>query len=1021
MDGREYAVDEPRQTSFALVSASDGAIRTAEGVQGYELIPHCRNTSFMFGLSHCKIHRSKDGLTWTRIKNSPSNIISITSATRTIKVFGDVVSIYNQAGLTISVEGATTSDNNGNKTVFSATLNGDTTDIVIGDPCTDQAGTGGVVGLPIYSNVMVNTYLHTDGNGRLYAFLYGGISSPGTSPMDVSDTSTSIGDDGRGLLKLTKTGAFTSRSTGNIIYLCFSNQTDYANGFYRIQKIDNHNATLKTMSNADVAYITNSSSTWYYQIAYQATNSSGMVQLNRPGGFSSMWPTGTRIYVAFADNAAYKTGFYRYTYVNSSSCTLVSEDTGHPIAYEAGASSQYVAYVIGVSCLYSTDNGESFACSTTFKPSNALTICPYPAPHINYWGFWAHGNTVMVGEYSRSFEINGRYVHRSQDGGVTWKQVLDMNDISPYKGEHIHTIGYHSATNQWIAAWGDIKYAGIAVSADDGDTWTKIIGSGNCVTQPICFVDTGDPTRILAACDTPDSVSWLNLDTGYPEYVFDKTDPFPSRHFFFTIHRHESIYYAGGFDPVSSGYAPCLFLSSDLKNWSVYHKFTTVDRVHGFGCKFAGFAGGKLHYWIQGDTLSTFKHFVISPAEVRNVDGILIEPAMTNRRDSEDLSSFEDSTDFTSATATISRAADPFVGNHATRVVIHDSVDADHTILSGALPEMISGKTYVVSFRIKSVIPVVFRVYLYKESLGRAYNSLRTIQSMAFQTWNPIQSSPFPISTTASDYKVMIYIEKMTDPVELYIDTLQLQELPLTEWQIGGTAKAVDVFTATVSTPSAWTDLFAVQTIGLHTQYAGTTNQYIKTWKTDSDNHLQLFYNPLDSRFYLQRRMGGIAQPCVGSTPQEWHPNQVIKFSLRMDSSGITLDIQNGRPPERITDGAADALVQAAITMIYGDASSNNPFPGRYVDGTMSGAREAGMGMFPFVLSDAEVAAALNLAPPATRRIDMETFSGLAKHWLQSPCAAPDWCEGADRTFDGSVDFDDVLDLVNVWLNQAPF
>jgi hypothetical protein len=42
----------------------------------------------------------------------------------------------------------------------------------------------------------------------------------------------------------------------------------------------------------------------------------------------------------------------------------------------------------------------------------------------------------------------------------------------------------------------------------------------------------------------------------------------------------------------------------------------------------------------------------------------------------------------------------------------------------------------------------------------------------------------------------------------------------------------------------------------------------------------------------------------------------------------------------------------------------------------------------------------------------------LCANWLSGGCAAPDWCGGADRDFDGSVTVDDLLLLADNWLYQ---
>jgi hypothetical protein len=52
--------------------------------------------------------------------------------------------------------------------------------------------------------------------------------------------------------------------------------------------------------------------------------------------------------------------------------------------------------------------------------------------------------------------------------------------------------------------------------------------------------------------------------------------------------------------------------------------------------------------------------------------------------------------------------------------------------------------------------------------------------------------------------------------------------------------------------------------------------------------------------------------------------------------------------------------------------------------------------------------------------IDFQDFSILASHWLETGCAAPDYCEGADIPIDGERDEEvNILDaavMVYEWL-----
>jgi hypothetical protein len=52
------------------------------------------------------------------------------------------------------------------------------------------------------------------------------------------------------------------------------------------------------------------------------------------------------------------------------------------------------------------------------------------------------------------------------------------------------------------------------------------------------------------------------------------------------------------------------------------------------------------------------------------------------------------------------------------------------------------------------------------------------------------------------------------------------------------------------------------------------------------------------------------------------------------------------------------------------------------------------------------------------RYLDLEFLSRLAGEWLH-PCSEPDWCDGCDLDYDGSVDFIDYAIFAEHWLEAS--
>ena len=73
----------------------------------------------------------------------------------------------------------------------------------------------------------------------------------------------------------------------------------------------------------------------------------------------------------------------------------------------------------------------------------------------------------------------------------------------------------------------------------------------------------------------------------------------------------------------------------------------------------------------------------------------------------------------------------------------------------------------------------------------------------------------------------------------------------------------------------------------------------------------------------------------------------------------------------------------------------------------------------PVLYPDNDLALPLSIIWTATR-VNFVDFAEFATHWLESNCAFPDWCGGADFTGDGNVTMEDLLMFCNNWLGQNP-
>ena len=596
----------------------------------------------------------------------------------------------------------------------------------------------------------------------------------------------------------------------------------------------------------------------------------------------------------------------------------------------------------------STNGGASFSQVNTWTQSSTGIVLK--------WGFCEHDGVLMMCEYGPSSVLGGRYLQKSTDDGATWSIAYDLNTRTQ-KPYHFHTVAYHRATGKWIAAFGDtIGLRNIIVSSDNGSSWTDLYIQGNLHTQPVCFYDDGDKETILFGDDGAFTVGRLNLSTGYIETIHNDTLRDANAYYAFALTKIGGIYYAGSADTSLSGSErTVLWVSSDLVNWSVYHRFdsSAVSDFHHILGSFAGKIWAIVH-------ASGPRTFTISPAKVSTASGILLEPAATNLRNTVDLSSFETSSTLNAASLniTVSHTTEESMhGNYSAKVtgIDGDSGTKNVCIRNLTLGNASEDKDYIFTIYLKSSGNLFCFAALRNNSGELLTPHLPSYVSID-RNWKRLTVGPIRIAAgTPQIYYFYISFIQGTKAATLYADCFQITELPCTQWQVGGIAKSADILEETITLPKTWTNSFAIQTTEQSRYYA--KDLLIKRWEYDSSNYLDLLWNAGDSVFELQRTIAGSAQTPVQSTLQNWYPKAVIKFVLRLSSSETSLSIQNGRAVETITDDGIEALVDNEITAVYGD------YPMVCITGW---ARNE---YIPFWISDDEVESIMNLSTPTYARI----------------------------------------------------
>ena len=92
------------------------------------------------------------------------------------------------------------------------------------------------------------------------------------------------------------------------------------------------------------------------------------------------------------------------------------------------------------------------------------------------WGMSTYKNLAFVSEYgNKTAPNNARYVYMSQNYGVTWSTVFDLNTVVPSAGtgDHVHGVAYDPFWKRLWVVNGDTHQA-TSYSDDLGTTWTVI-------------------------------------------------------------------------------------------------------------------------------------------------------------------------------------------------------------------------------------------------------------------------------------------------------------------------------------------------------------------------------------------------------------------------------------------------------------------------------------------------------------------------------------------------------------------
>jgi len=516
------------------------------------------------------------------------------------------------------------------------------------------------------------------------------------------------------------------------------------------------------------------------------------------------------------------------------------------------------------------------------------------------WGFHqADNGTIVMVEYKLPW--GGRYIYRSGDGGATWRVVHDNGGVV----KHYHAVTKHKGLNRWVAVIGDgIMAQKLVVSDDDAHTWYDYTFAGERNLQPTYLLDYGHPTRLLFGSDSDWQVGWLDVSDG-PDAkkmasLITNWGPRPAKNYCCNIFEHNGVYYACNWD-TRTPRNPVISVSEDLQHWAVYHRFVRAEYGN-FDC--AGAAGGKLHLKPR-TAAENYEHLVISPTKVKLWNGLVLAPPTENLFDAVASSA-------ASVEGWLNRSEEippgsgqrgllecvDYTAHHGDSCLHYVRSDGGYMMLDSPPIPFEIGKTYQARYWVKGLAHTL-RTYWRRNGHGEGI----AIQvGLPQDEWREVIMAPFTVPADAYELRLELWVTSTSGNLcEVYLDSLQVEEVPSTHWHLGGTARAPTRVTAAVPVDGAWTNVFTIQPGNLSEYLEKAGELHVRTYEWTPNTHVDLYLDAEQGRFKLQATVGGIPQDPIATSPQYFIRRAQIRFAVGSADEQLTLAISNGQPVEAIT------------------------------------------------------------------------------------------------------------------------
>ena len=394
----------------------------------------------------------------------------------------------------------------------------------------------------------------------------------------------------------------------------------------------------------------------------------------------------------------------------------------------------------------------------------------------------------------------------------------------------------------------------------------------------------------------------------------------PGKSLCWLIFKHAELYYACSLEHAQgTNRNVVISVSPDLENWAVYHRFAGNEKG---ALRFAGAAGGKLHLTVWEE--NNYRYSKISPASVLVQKGLVLSPPTANLYDTATTSSAESVFGWVNQSQEVPPGSGycgllEYVtgsGHHGPGCVHYTRGDGGYMVVATPPVPFEVGRTYVGRLHIRGRGGKAY-VKWSRNLAGVGEEARFAVQE---DEWRRVVTAPYSVPSGTTDLRLRITLESTGDHVcDVYIDALQVEEIPPTPWQLGGTPRDPTKLTAGALTSGEWTNVFSFEPDVMSEDLYGAGEFRLRTYWLGPATSLELFFDGADSCFKLRPVVDGVAQTPLATSRQHFQNRAYLRIAVRAGYGRLALTLANGQPAETVQTQNYQSPGPGVVTISCGE------------------------------------------------------------------------------------------------------